>query len=433
MVEATQDKIHLQKAPIKRTRPKIATLTRRGKIFYISWYDPSSGKRRIESAKTSNRKLAEAMCRKRDAAMVMNTTELESRIREAVLDPMRAARVMEAISKDPLPQVTVETGLSEYFSHASTYKKDSTLRKDRNRVRYFFSKVNITFISELTPDVVQDFFDKKINGEYMRSIKKAGSSVEVMEREPPVKVMTNLRTWEILHAICAYWIKPRKYLTSNPIEEVAYPKPTLEEVVILEDKDIITVLATLHGDMLEAPYASALFGGFREEEVTYLQWPDIDFDAQGVRVTGRLGWTPKTKGSVRTIEMSPALKKYLLDQRKKTMRNPKQAKSPWVFSTPNGEKWKTDSMAQRLIRRLRRAGLQSPTGTPWNFLQARHTFGSGMARQGASLLEISKQMGNSESVAEKHYVRFMKGSARMKGLVNFFNGSKRPASKRAHH
>ena len=101
---------------------------------------------------------------------------------------------------------------------------------------------------------------------------------------------------------------------------------------------------------------------------------------------------PKTKRD-RVVPVSPKLAE--------TLRQLKPGKGPWLFPSPTGCRWDPDNLSRHWRALMDAAGLEV------NFLMLRHTFGSRLAMKGVSLLKISKLMGNSPAIAQRHYINLV--------------------------
>ena len=140
----------------------------------------------------------------------------------------------------------------------------------------------------------------------------------------------------------------------------------------------------------------------RRAEVFGLPWPDIDFEKNQIHVQQTLFWkqgkvwkqedkgpvfvSPKSKASVRKIDLSPALGKMLLEDK---------LKSGWgaglVFTNTEGGPRDPRAFAKREFK----AAVKASGIGPLRFHDLRHTFGSMKIAQGENLLYVSRQMGHS--------------------------------------
>lgn len=104
-------------------------------------------------------------------------------------------------------------------------------------------------------------------------------------------------------------------LFRNPCELVESPKPEREEMVILEEDQVGTLLGIVKGTSLYLPVLLAVTTGLRRGEICGLRWKDIDFTKKTLSVRQAVEDTksgialkaPKTKASRRTIPMPDML------------------------------------------------------------------------------------------------------------------------------
>jgi len=149
---------------------------------------------------------------------------------------------------------------------------------------------------------------------------------------------------------------------------------------------------------------TAILTGLRQGEEFGLQWPDIDFEANVIRVRQALYWnfgkeqkrngqglkylliSPKSKYAIRDIDLSPELKKMLLEHRLRA-----KDKEGFVFRSSKGSPVLPNNFYSRTFKPAARA-----IGLPdlrWHDL--RHTFGSLKLAQKESLFYVQRQMGHS--------------------------------------
>jgi integrase len=160
-------------------------------------------------------------------------------------------------------------------------------------------------------------------------------------------------------------------------------------------------------------FATAVATGMRRGELFGLDWEHVDFENSVIKVRRELYWkhgkyfdrkegepaftfvTPKSKQSVREIDLSPELRKQLLELQ---MRNGRP--QGLVFSTSKGTPLNPENVINRdLARTLNRAeAMRQEAGLPpigdfrWHDL--RHTFGSLKIDQGEDLVYVSRQLGH---------------------------------------
>ena len=150
--------------------------------------------------------------------------------------------------------------------------------------------------------------------------------------------------------------------------------------------------------------ATAVFTGMRRAEVFGLPWEYVDFEKNQICVKQTLFWkngkywnqdergyvfvTPKSKASVRKIDMGPHLRRILLEHRMR-QGNPQ---SGLVFVNNEGGPIDPKNFAKRqFLCAVRAAGLGKV-----RFHDLRHTFGSLKLEQGANIKYVQIQTGHSD-------------------------------------
>ncbi len=166
----------------------------------------------------------------------------------------------------------------------------------------------------------------------------------------------------------------------------------------LTNLEIQTLLAT--AEQREPSLAPVLLcavrTGLRMGELIGLQWGDVDFHGQFIEVRRgvvlRQVTTTKTH-KIRRVDMSPQLQATL--QRLKELRqieamNQGRQISPWVFLSPEGQRWDDRNLRRAYYRCLERAEMREV-----RFHDLRHTYASLMGAQGAPPKYVQEQLGHS--------------------------------------
>ena len=184
----------------------------------------------------------------------------------------------------------------------------------------------------------------------------------------------------------------------NPAAKVKRYEEDKPAIRFLKLEEINTQLKALaHLPVLLIMVAIYIYAGLRREELLWLTLDDVDLKTgrhgvirvQAKEIDGEF-WQPKT-GKDRVVPISKTLRRYL------DTYVPKKVAGKWYFSTPEGKRWDPDNFSQFLRETNKKAGLV------WACLDFRHTFGSHLAMKGESLYKISKLMGNSPEICQKHY------------------------------
>jgi integrase len=112
----------------------------------------------------------------------------------------------------------------------------------------------------------------------------------------------------------------------NVTEAVKPPQVRREEMQPLTAEQVKVLFEAAKGDRLEALYVLAVTAGLRQGELLALKWDDVDMEAETLKVRrtlttakgGPVLSAPKTRGSRRTVKLSPtaleALRSHLACQ-----------------------------------------------------------------------------------------------------------------------
>ncbi len=147
----------------------------------------------------------------------------------------------------------------------------------------------------------------------------------------------------------------------------------------------------------------AILSGLRRGEIFGLKWSDIDFEKNQISVNRALFWKlgkvwkdeekgylfvePKSKTSIRKVDMGQKLRRVLLEHR---LRSPK-SDLDLVFCSPAGTPINPDNFARDFWRPAVKAAEIGEV----RFHDLRHTFGSLKIQQGENIYYVMRQMGHS--------------------------------------
>ena len=189
------------------------------------------------------------------------------------------------------------------------------------------------------------------------------------------------------------------YIEKNPMALVENPRNEKPDIHPLSMDEVNLLLQNV------LPYYRnffivAFFTGMRFGEMAALKWRNVDFNLRIIkvretRVRGEEG-VPKTKKSVRDVDMLPPVVEALRDQRKETM-----GKSEYVFLNKNGRPLLPGSMNYHIWKpALAKSGLESRS-----LYQTRHTFATLMLDAGELPGWVQKMMGHEtlQMIHEKYY------------------------------
>jgi integrase len=222
----------------------------------------------------------------------------------------------------------------------------------RNRVEQFVNSLGWVRVSEVSPEIVENFLGKL--------------NVSARTRENYKLNISRFFSWCIE--------RPRRWTASNPcaLISIDHDEKGAPEILTVAECERLLRAAEAHG---MAPYfAVALFGGLRPFEIRRLAWDNVNFDDREIRVDGK---TSKT-GRSRVVTMDETLHAWL--------------------SACKGEPFMPKGFFQLFPKITKAAGL-----TRWPVDVLRHTSISHYFRSTGSYGLCAERFGNSEKMIKAHY------------------------------
>lgn len=194
-------------------------------------------------------------------------------------------------------------------------------------------------------------------------------------------------------------------ITRNPTRLASsLPKCQLGKIEAFSMDEIHTILAHSNGQFRNF-FAVGFFTGMRTGEIIGLRWEDVDFENKEINIQRTIGRgvvsTPKTLGSIRTIDILDPLLPFLQEQYALT-----GDQNSYVFLTINNDHY-FDSKNIRdheWKRTLKKAEVKYRT-----IYQMRHTFATMMIENGEDILWVSNMLGHTTAkMTLERYARYVK-------------------------
>ena len=177
------------------------------------------------------------------------------------------------------------------------------------------------------------------------------------------------------------WCVEKKLVKDNPTDGIKV-KVDKREVSIYSPKEVEKLLRTCeeHFPSMLGYYCLCVFGGLRPSESERVQWDDLKFDGEEIFVKN---------------ESKTGLRRFIL----------KDTNTLWVWlkhlkNTRPGEPLNPTSNHSGLQKMVRRK-----LGLTWKQDVLRHSFGTYYHNLVQDLTRVSHDMGNSEEVCKRYYVR----------------------------
>lgn len=179
----------------------------------------------------------------------------------------------------------------------------------------------------------------------------------------------------------------------NPCGPVAKPAHKKREVVPFTAEERTAIFEQAKDSFHLPLYKFLLSTGLRSSEAFGIEWRDIDYDSKVIRVerqyiNGEVSKL-KTKGSNRTLDLTPGIEKILDQQRKKLKAKGHQGNG-FIFCGVRGGRINSDKHGTKYWNPiLRKAGVRVR-----GLHHLRHTFASELLAAGADLLVVSQLLGH---------------------------------------
>ena len=156
--------------------------------------------------------------------------------------------------------------------------------------------------------------------------------------------------------------------------------------------EVKKIISTAKDDM-KSFTALGFFSGMRSGELIGLIWSDVDFEKREIHIQRaiRMGTisTPKTKNSIRTIDILDNLLPYLKEQYELT-----GSKNSYVFLNDKGEHY----YDIKRIRNTKWRNLLKECNIEFRTIyQMRHTFATIMIENNEDILWVSNMLGHTDS------------------------------------
>ncbi|MDP8213044.1 MAG: tyrosine-type recombinase/integrase [Candidatus Zapsychrus exili] len=254
----------------------------------------------------------------------------------------------------------------EFIKYSETNHSPNTVKRYKAIINNFSSFLGkssyIKKISQLNPKNFED---------YKHYRKKQGAKDKTLNIElQTVRSMFNLaRKWG--------------YCKDNPTEGVKCLKIDKNRERRFLTKEECEKLLKNCGEELYPVFFTFLSTGMRRGELLNLEWRDVDFERQKIRIREKEEWAPKT--AERDIPMS----NKLVEVFKKMKQN---SKGKLVFSDQKGQQIEKNRLRKQLIKITKKC--EFPDVTKLHTL--RHTFASHLVMKGIDLPTVKKLMGHSD-------------------------------------
>ena len=203
-----------------------------------------------------------------------------------------------------------------------------------------------------------------------------------------------------------------EYINKNPMSLIKGPiknEVRLKKPFSIEEINKILNFIPLK---MKAYFAIGFYTGMRTGEIIGLKWSDICFEKKTINISRGIRQgiisTPKTKSSIREIEIIDILLPYLLEHKKISCND-----SCYIFES---SKKKPFTTSDKISIHYWKPSLKELNIEYRNLYQMRHTFASMMISNGEDILWVANMLGHKDSTTTlEKYARYIKQEKRSRG------------------
>lgn len=195
-----------------------------------------------------------------------------------------------------------------------------------------------------------------------------------------------------------------KLIDNNPCIGVKHLSVVEKEILAFTEKEIEDILTRISQQPLRSIIQTAMYTGGRINELLNLQWRDIDLENRILSIYNKPNFQTKT-GKIRRLPISEKLYGILNDIKNKENMN-------FVFVNSNNSKLNKDYISKLFKKYLRELKFNER----YHFHCLRHTFITQLARKGVSIYNIKYLAGHNDIKTTELYMHQF--SADLKEAVN---------------
>lgn len=223
----------------------------------------------------------------------------------------------------------------------------------------------------------------------------ASVTAEEIERWAIEHCTTDATRREVLvrvNGLFAYGVK-RGFLRENPVQRLEKPRPNAPLADVLEVPQVAALMNACPREIIPA-VAVQLFAGLRKAEAERLDWSDIDFQRDTIRVKQRKG-TKTQREVLRFAPLLPTLRAWL---------EPHRLLAGPIFPLSTRKQRKGEVSGQ-IYRKGFEAARTAAKIEAWDENTLRHCFGSYRYSSISDLARVAAEMGHTKtSTTLNHYV-----------------------------
>jgi integrase len=320
----------------------MAKLYRRGKVWWITYYQ--SGNRKRESL-GKDRKVA--LERYREMVYRLSRKELvESR-----------KIPISLYVKEFLEHVRTRFSPKTHHNYSIALKNLENYLKDEERAKN---------LSEVDMGMIDRYVSKRLESPSKR---RKGMNVDRSTVNTELKAIKRSfnRAVEL------------GYLRDSPARKVRLLGSVRKNPRFFSETEVGLILDDCDDPWAKVIYLMLLYTGLRIGELVYLEWDDIDFENRKIKIRPKDFWKPKGREE-RIIPMHDVVFYLLLRL---------ERKGRWVFTKRDGGQVNVHSLETKFRRQLEGLGITGANLHTW-----RHTFASYLIMKSGNIRAVQKLLGH---------------------------------------
>ena len=225
-----------------------------------------------------------------------------------------------------------------------------------------------------------------------------------------LKATTVIHYHAIIHKALKYAVK-MDMIPNNPADKVERPRKEVFQAGFYDKDEINALFAASKGTRLEIPIMLAAFYGLRRSEAVGLKWDCVDFERNTITIRHTVTCftmdgkrqmvasdTTKTKSSMRTLPLVPAISERLMALKAEQEENRRLARRSYckdylgyICVDALGDLIDPDYVTTSFSKLLNRNGLR-----PIRFHDLRHSCASMLLANGVAMKQIQEWLGHSD-------------------------------------
>ena len=300
----------------------------------------------------------------------------------------------------------------KWLEYKKTRCRETTWEMYKGHLKNHFSDLNDKRINLITTGTIEQF---------------------ITARQSGTMALATLRKLMVtLNQIMKYAVR-HKMIDFNPVRDAERPKSTgkieqSSEIEILTPEQIRALLEAEPDQKYKLIFLTAILTGMRQGEILGLKWSDIDFTNKQINVKRTYNhdrfFEPKTKQSIRKVDMSPLLVKELAQWKLQgAITQQDQSTEAKLEATPEANPEEnefkdlifksaagTPISCYNMVRRHYVPALKKAEVPYIKFHALRHTYASLLIDQKENIKYIQNQLGHSTpNITLAVYAHLMRG------------------------